>query len=118
MFLATISETRGGSLTISRSSLSFLVHSGASRARLGREAEMEDVAVLHHVVLAFEPELAGVARAGLARQRHVVVIGDGLGADEALLEIGVDHACGLRRACALGHGPGPRFLRASSEISD
>ena len=42
------------------------------------------------VVLAFQPQLAGVARAGLAVAGDVVVIGDGLGADEAALEIGVD----------------------------
>ena len=44
---------------------------------------MEDIAVLDGVVLALEPELAGVARARLAVQRNVVVVGDGLGADEA-----------------------------------
>ena len=59
---------------------------------------MHHVAVGDHVVLAFEPQLAGVARAGLAAERDVVVIGDGLGADEAALEIGVDDAGRLRRA--------------------
>ena len=34
--------------------------------RLSREAEMQHVAVLDDVILAFEPELAGVARAGFA----------------------------------------------------
>ncbi len=58
---------------------------------------MHDVAVLHDVVLAFEPHLAGVARAGLAAAGDVIVVGDGLGADEALLEIGVDDAGRLRR---------------------
>ena len=44
---------------------------------------MHDVAVLHDIFLAFEPHLAGVARAGFAAARDVIVIGDGLGADEA-----------------------------------
>ena len=65
------------------------------------EAEVQDVAVLDDVVLAFEPELAGVLRARFAVERDVVVIGDGLGADEALLEIGVDDAGGLRRLACL-----------------
>ena len=38
----------------------------AACPRLIGEAEMQHVAVLHHVVLAFEAELAGVARSGLA----------------------------------------------------
>src|SRR5690349_1124643 len=56
------------------------------------EAEVEDVTVLDDVVLAFQPQLAGIARARLTVQRHVVVVGNGFGADEALLEVGVDHA--------------------------
>ena len=31
-----------------------------------REAEVHDVAVLHDIILAFEPQLAGIARAGFA----------------------------------------------------
>ena len=51
---------------------------------------MHHVAVGDHVVLAFQPHLAGFLGAGLAAVGDVVVIADGLGADEALLEIGVD----------------------------
>jgi hypothetical protein len=58
--------------------------------RLVRKPEMHDVAVSDDVLLAFEPELAG-ARAGLAVERDIIGIGDGLGANESLLEIGVDH---------------------------
>ena len=61
------------------------------------EAEMQHVAVLDDVVLAFEAELARFARARLALPGDIVVIGDGLGADEALLEVGVDDAGRLRR---------------------
>ena len=57
---------------------------------------MQNVAVLDQIFLAFQPQLAGIARAGLALQRDVVRIGDGLGADEALLEIRVDDAGGCR----------------------
>ena len=41
--------------------------------------------------------LAGIARAGLAAAGDIIVVGDGLGADEAVLEIGVDDARRLRR---------------------
>src|SRR5262252_9629097 len=54
------------------------------------EAEVEDVAVLDGIVLAFQPELPGIACARLAVQRHIVVVGDGFRPDEALLEIGMD----------------------------
>ena len=59
-----------------------------------REPEVHHVAVLHGVFLAFEAHFTGLFRARLAAQRHEVVVGDGFGADEALLEVGVDHACG------------------------
>ena len=74
---------------------------GMALILLRREPEMHHVAVGDDVVLAFEPQLAGVARAGFAAIGDVVVIGDGLGADEAALEIGVDDARGLRRLGAL-----------------
>ena len=49
-------------------------------------------------------------------QRDEVLVGDDLGADEAALEVGVDHAGGLRRGGAGAHGPGAHFLRAGGEI--
>src|SRR5690606_27722190 len=55
------------------------------------EAEVEDVALLHPVLLALQPQPAGVAGAGFAAVPDEVVVADGLGADEALLEVGVDH---------------------------
>ena len=48
----------------------------------------------------------------------MIVIGNGFGADEALLEIGVDGARGLRRARAFRHRPGARLLRAGGEERD
>ena len=59
---------------------------------------MHHVAVGDLVVLAFESQLPGLARAGFAAGRNLIVVGDGLGADEAALEIGVDRARRLRRA--------------------
>ena len=73
---------------------------------LRRKPEMHDVAVGDHIILAFQPHLADVARAGFAAERHIVVVGDGLGADEAALEIGVDDAGRLRRLGAARDRPG------------
>src|SRR5205823_4991935 len=67
------------------------------------EAEMHDVAVAHHVLLAFDRELARVAALRFAAEAHEVLPPDDLRLDEALLEVGVDDAGRLRRARA-DHG--------------
>src|SRR5579871_2502844 len=91
-------------------------NSGATRAgRLGIKSKMQHVAVGDDVILAFQAELAQLPRTGLALARHIIGIGDGFGADEALLEIGVDHTRCLWRAAALGHRPGMGFLGAHGE---
>ena len=59
---------------------------------------MHHVAIGDLVLLAFEAELAGFARADFAAALDVIVVGDRLGADEAALEIGMDRARCLRRA--------------------
>ena len=82
------------------------------------ETEMHDVAVLHDIILAFGPHLARVLGGLFAAQCDEIIIGDGLGADEAALEIGVDDARRLRRLGAAMHGPGPRFLGADGEEGD
>src|ERR1700733_8741578 len=85
---------------------------------LVREAEMHDVAVLHNVIFALKPHPAGVARSGFSAACHVIVVSDGLGADKATLEIGVNDASGLRRLRSAGNSPGPRLLRPGGEESD
>src|SRR5687768_9930128 len=77
---------------------------------------MHHVAVGDDVFLALEPQLADVARAGLAAALDVVVERDGLGADEAALEVRMDHAGGLGGARAFRHGPGARLLLTQPEI--
>ena len=54
-------------------------------------------------------------RARLAAVGDVILVGDRLGADEALLEIGVDDPGRLRRLRALLDRPGPRLLGAGGE---
>ena len=73
------------------------------------EAEQHHVAVLDDIVLAFGAQLAGVAGARFAAELDEVVVGDGLGADEAALEVGVDLARRLGRPRAPVHGPGARL---------
>jgi ABC-type multidrug transport system ATPase subunit len=75
---------------------------GHRPAEEGREQEVQDVAVLDLIGLAFHAELARLFCAGFAVAGDVIVIGDGFGADEALFEIAVDHACRLRGERALG----------------
>src|SRR5215468_1394556 len=61
------------------------------------ETEMEYVAFLNEVFLAFQAQTARIARAGFTLVPDVVVVGDGFSADKAALEVGVDHAGRLRR---------------------
>src|ERR1041384_3552921 len=84
-------------------------------AELRRKAEMHHVAVGDDVFLAFEPELADVARAGFAAALDVIVKRNRLGADETVLAIRMDDNGRLRRARPLGHGPRPRLLRPNGE---
>src|SRR5205814_6952262 len=58
-----------------------------SRVLLRRKSEMHHVAVGDFVLLAFQPQLADVARAGLAAALDVILVRDGLGADEVALEV-------------------------------
>ena len=62
---------------------------------------MHDVAVLHYIILALDRELACLTHSSLRTVLHVVVVLDYLGADEALLEVGVDDAGTLRSLPAL-----------------
>ncbi len=56
------------------------------------EAEQHDVAVLDDIVLAFGAEFTRLAGRRLATERDIVLVGHGLGADEAALEVAVDDA--------------------------
>ena len=77
---------------------------------------MQDVAILDDIVLALGAHLAGFLGRGLAAAGDIVVIGNGLGADETLLEITMDDAGGLRGGPAFADRPGAGFLRAGGEI--
>src|SRR5437660_9107552 len=90
----------------------------STRSALGIKPEMHDVAVGDDILLAFQPQLAGIASAGFAAKRDVIGVGDGFGADKSLFEIGMDHAGRGGRLSAAVYGPGPRLLRPDGEIGD
>lgn len=62
---------------------------------LNIEAEVHDVAVLNDVVLALDAKFSGLTDSSFRAVLDVVVILDHLGADEAFLKVGVDHAGAL-----------------------
>ena len=83
------------------------------RSRLDCAAEVDDVAVLDDVFLAFEPlQVPGFGLFEGAGCLELVECGD-LGADEALGEVGVDLAGGLDgvRRRVRGSSRAPRALR-------
>ena len=74
-----------------------------------------DVAVDDDIFLAFVARLAEFLGLHLAIG-DVVLVGDGLGANEAALEVGVNDTGRLRRLGALHDRPGAGLLRADGEI--
>src|SRR5438034_9270093 len=105
------------SSTICGSSLRVAVpYSSSIPGSLDVEAEVDHVAVAHHVVLALEAQLARLLGALLAAVRNEIIVRRHLGANEAALEIGVDHARGLRRSRTGRDGPGADLLRSRREV--
>ena len=80
------------------------------------EQEVHHVAVMHDVFLAFSAHLPGFLGTGFALVGDEVFVGDGLGADEATLEVSVDDARRLGGGVAGVDGPGTDFLDASGEV--
>src|SRR5690606_25074520 len=89
---------------------------GGRLKSLDVEAKMDHVAVLDDVVLSLDAKQPLVAQGDLGALAHPLLPGGHLGADEAPLEVRVDHAGGTRRLPALANRPSPRFLRADREV--
>jgi len=68
------------------------------------------IPVLHQVILPLGPQFSDLATTLLAFVGDVVVVGRHFRADEALLEVGMDHAGGAGRLPALLDLPGPDLL--------
>src|SRR5215467_11178840 len=80
--------------------------------------EVHHVTVFDDVVLSLQPHFAGLLGRDLAAQCHEIAVGDGFGADEALLEVAVNGASGLGRLGASGDGPGSRLFGSDREEGD
>ena len=78
---------------------------------------MHDVAVLDHVLLALDAQLACGLAASLAAQLHVIVVAGNFGLDEAAFKVGVDDAGGLGSLCANADGPSPDLHGTSGEVA-
>ena len=76
---------------------------------------MHHVAIVDDILFAFQTHAPGLLRAVFAVMAYEFVIRDRLRADEALLEVCVDLARGLRRSRTLLRRPGTRFFRALRE---
>ena len=81
------------------------------------KAEVDDVAILHDVVLSLDADEAFFTRCRDAAVGYEVVEVHDLGADEAALEVGVNLARGLRRLGTLDDGPGTALVGAGREES-
>src|SRR4051812_18189587 len=79
------------------------------------EAELDHVAVLHHVVLALDAQLADVARLRPRAELEELVPVHDLGLDEAALEVTVDDARALRRLPSGLERPRARLLLSGGE---
>src|SRR5579875_323680 len=79
------------------------------------EADLEDIAVHHLVVLALDPQLARLPgrRPGPVGQQLVPV--DHFGPDEAPLQVGVDHPGALGGLGTGPEGPGPALFLPGGE---
>src|SRR5678815_3004345 len=82
------------------------------------EAEVQDIAIPHFVLLAFEPQLTLVLGRRHRTQADEVIVMDRLGADEATLDVAVDLAGGDPGGRACVHRPGTHLVLADGEEAD
>jgi len=79
------------------------------------EAEVDDVTVSNHVLLAFEAHLAVVATRSHRSARDQHVVGDDFGANEAALNVGMNLARGRLCRRSPRNGPGAALVVADRE---
>src|SRR5690606_35028233 len=99
-------KARGGSNTSSMRPTSNAADGPRSRPALHVEAEVDHIPIFHHVILALHAEEPLVPKGRLGALAHPVLPGGHLGADEATLEIAVDHAGRLGCLPSGADGPG------------
>src|SRR6185436_12739706 len=71
------------------------------------EADLHRVAILHTVLASFQPQPALVAGPCVAARLEQLLVGDHLGANEALRQIGVNLARRIDRRVTTLHRPRP-----------
>src|SRR5262245_63811295 len=76
------------------------------------EAEVDDVAVLNDVLLAFEPHFAVIAADGHRAARDQCVVADDFRTDEATGNVAVNLTGGHLRRRVAGDRPGAAFVLA------
>src|SRR5262245_35905674 len=79
------------------------------------ESEVNDIAVLDDVLLAFQPQLSFVASLAFAAGSDEVVVVNDFGPDESALEVAVDAAGSARRPVAATNGPSLHLVLADGE---
>ncbi len=84
-------------------------------AAVGCKPEVDDIAVLHDVFLAFEAHLTVVAACGHRAAASERVVAHDFGADEAALNVAVNLAGGGLRRDAASDRPGAAFVFADGE---
>ena len=87
-------------------------------AALDVETDVDDVAVLHDVIAAFQTQGAAFTGFGPGAGGEEVVEGDDLGTDEAAGDVGVNRAGGVEGRTACAQGPGARLLFVAGEEGD
>src|SRR5512132_1777295 len=85
---------------------------------LGGMTEVDHVAILHDVLLPFEPQLAVIAARGDRAAREQVFVAHHLGADESTGNIGVNLARGDDRRCVARNRPRPVLILTDGEERD
>src|SRR6516225_9713360 len=74
-----------------------------------------EVVVLHHILLRFEALFPGALGLGFAPGSDKIFKADDLGADKALLNIGVDRARSFPGGDSFANGPGAIFFAADCQ---
>src|SRR5713226_4422609 len=85
---------------------------------LGGESEVDDVAVLDRVLLAFETDLTVIAAGGHRAAGNQMVVGDDLRADEPARDVAVNLPGGELRLRVARNRPGTALVLADGEERD
>src|ERR1700731_3333766 len=95
-----------------------MARGGEWARNLRGEAEVDDVAILHDVLLALEPDLAVIAAEGHRAPADQRVVADDFSADESPRDVGVDLAGREVRCRAPRDRPGAALVLPDREERD